>query len=869
IITGQVPDPIVSEEDAALSVTLSNLTVTDPDDTYPDDFTLTLFDGENYSVTGANAITPAPNYNGLLVVQLQVNDPEASSPLFGLSVDVTPVNDPPVITGQSVLQTEEETPLTITVADLIIDDPDLPAQEQTLTLQPGTGYSLEGNTVTPDENIVGTLLVPATVNDGESDSAPFELSIEVGAVNDKPVIDDQLPLSTPEETALLITLNDLIVSDPDNTYPDDFTLTVQDGTNYTRTGNSVLPTVDFNGDLLVPVVVNDGQTDSDSFVLTVSIAPVNDVPIIVGQADLTTAEDTSLLVLVTDLVVTDPDNVFPMDFSLTLQAGSNYSLSGTTVTPDTNYNGQLDVPALVSDGIATSAPFILKITVSSENDTPVLEAPIADQQAVENEPFVFDVSGNFSDSDGDELTFTGSGLPPSGNISIDPDSGVISGTPNFNDTQDFPYEVTITATDDSGAAVSDGFQLTVAALDRANVALAIEVTPSPAMLQDETRWTFTASNAGPSDAIDVALNGDFFGQGLTVSAVQPSNCTVGIEANRETTFTCVLGDLATGATAFVVLTATRNMPGDIAVAAMAAAQGDLPIDPNLDDNDAQLSVSVASELSNGEVQTLGSSTARSFASGDVDGDGDEDLVVGTAAGQPVEIYRGSGFRLFEEGATVLPENASTEGIALTDLDGDGDPDLVFANSGGQPDSVYLNDGSGGFLASVGIGNTDSRDVAVADFSGDGQPDLAFATVQGNPVYLSDGAGGYIPTPDLGASMSLAVASADFNGDGRQDLVFANIGGPSTVWLNDNGTGFSPPIELSIGDSADVVVADFDGNGTPDLAFGRVPSTPGDIPANPVLLNDGAGNFQLAAALGAAATTDILAGDVDGDGFVDL
>jgi hypothetical protein len=498
-----------------------------------------------------------------------------------------------------------------------------------------------------------------------------------------------------------------------------------------------------------------------------------------------------------------------------------------------------------------------------------VETPISDQQAVENEAFVFDVSGNFSDSDGDTLTFTTSGLPPSGNISIDPDSGVISGTPDFNDTQDFPYEVTVTATDDSDAAVSDGFQLTVAALDRANVALAIEVTPSPAMLQDETRWTFTASNAGPSDATDVALNGNFFGQGLSVAAIQPSDCTVGVEANRETVFTCVIGDLNAGATAFVVLTATRNMPGDIAVAAMAAVQGDLPIDPNTDDNDAQLSVSVASELSNGEVQTLGSSTARSFASGDVDGDGDEDLVIGTAAGQPVEIYRGSGFRLFEEGAAVLPENASTEGIALTDLDGDGDPDLVFANSGGQPDSVYLNDGSGGFLSSVAIGNTDSRDVAVADLDGNGQPDLVFATVQGNPVYLSDGTGGYTPTPDLGASMSLGVASADFNGDGRPDLVFANVGAPSTVWLNDNGSGFENPIELAVGDAADVVVADFDGNGTPDLAFGRVPATPGDIPANPVLLNDGNGRFQLSAALGAAATTDILAGDIDEDGFVDL
>jgi hypothetical protein len=206
---------------------------------------------------------------------------------------------------------------------------------------------------------------------------------------------------------------------------------------------------------------------------------------------------------------------------------------------------------------------------------------------------------------------------------------------------------------------------------------------------------------------------------------------------------------------------------------------------------------------------------------------------------------------------------------LADLDGDTDLDLVFANAGGQPDSVYLNDGNGAFLAAAEIGNTDSRDVAVADFNGDGQPDLVFATVQGNPVYLSDGTGGYMPTADLGTSMSLGVGTGDFDGDGRPDIVFANSGGASTLWLNDNGTGFTGPVRLFIGDAADVVVADFDGNSTPDLAFARVPATPGDIPSNPVLLNDGTGNFQLSAALGAAATTTILAGDVGGDDIVDL
>jgi hypothetical protein len=68
-----------------------------------------------------------------------------------------------------------------------------------------------------------------------------------------PVITGQSPLSTLEETGLTITLGDLVVSDPDSIYPDDFTLSVQTGTNYIVVGATITPALDFNGNLSVPV----------------------------------------------------------------------------------------------------------------------------------------------------------------------------------------------------------------------------------------------------------------------------------------------------------------------------------------------------------------------------------------------------------------------------------------------------------------------------------------------------------------------------------------------------------------------------------------------------------------------------------------
>ena len=153
-------------------------------------------------------------------------------------------------------------------------------------VQDGADYTRVGNTLTPDADFNGTLTVPVTVNDGTADSNVFNLSVTVTAVNDPPEITDQAALETAEETDLAITLADLTVSDPDNSYPDDFTLAVQDGADYTRVGNTLTPDADFNGTLTVPVTVNDGTADSNVFTLSVTVTAVNDPPEITGQTAL-------------------------------------------------------------------------------------------------------------------------------------------------------------------------------------------------------------------------------------------------------------------------------------------------------------------------------------------------------------------------------------------------------------------------------------------------------------------------------------------------------------------------------------------------------------------------------------------------------
>jgi VCBS repeat-containing protein len=290
-------------------------------------------------------------------------------PLCSLAATVTitvdNVNDAPVIEGQQPLSTPEETPLPITLADLSVTDVDSDPSSFVLTVQAGTNYTVDGNTITPapdftSEDVNGDLTVPltvpVTVSDGFLDSAVFNLAVTVTPVNDQPVITGQNPVTTPEITEREIVLTDLIVTDPDNAYPADFTLAVQDGADYTRVGNVITPAVDFNGDLTVPVTVTDDSGESNAtsaiFNLTVNVSPVNNQPVITGQVPLplTTPEDTALEITLANLTVTDADNPeYPVGFTLTVLDGTNYTYVGNTITPAQDFNSDVNGDLSVRD----------------------------------------------------------------------------------------------------------------------------------------------------------------------------------------------------------------------------------------------------------------------------------------------------------------------------------------------------------------------------------------------------------------------------------------------------------------------------------------------------------------------------------------
>jgi hypothetical protein len=870
---------------------------------------------DNGNGTGSIACNPAVGDEGVYPVTVTVTDdgpvPAQASDPFSLTVNA---NQPPAATNVSI--SGDPTVRSVLTGNYVYTDAENDLEGASTFRWLRDGVAITGATsrtytvVVADVETALRFEVTPVAASGATPGTPAQ-SGPLVVSNTAPSITGQNPIEIAEDTSREIVLDDLIVSDLDSDFPDDFTLSVRNGANYTRSGangNTITPNLDFNGNLTVPVTVNDGFVDSPVFNLVVTVTPVNDAPTFGGvvpqepnveppcnaidAGKLCTPEDTTLTIVITDLVVDDPDipdqNIFPDDFTLTLDPvvppDANYTLAGpASVTPAENFNGDISVRATVSDAELSSTTFLIPVQVDAVNDAPS-STPIDSQNAIEDSEFTLDVSEFFDDADNDTLAYTATfdpPIPPERNISFDGATGQFSGAPFFNDDDpdDPVYLVTITA-EDGESFTEETFDLTISQLGRANLGLEITVSPETVSPSEELRWTFTTNNPiGPSPGESVELTGRFIGDGLTVSVVGGASCTVNTQAGQ-VDFTCAVGALPIGQTVPVQLSTTASQATEVVAFATSAGTEPVPIDPNPNNNSAVRAIGVADSFSLGAVQYLGDAAIVSMAAGDVNDDGALDIIVGTESGRPVQIYLGAEPREscgcqrdFEAAPLTVPDTGSNRGVALADFDNNGALDLVIVNNGGQPDTVYANDGAGNFSLAATLAPSNGRDVAVGDFNNDGNLDIAVAAGSPNPVYFGDGTGGFSDPPVLlGDETSSGVAVGRFNADNLDDLVFANIGAESRVWTATAGGGFAEAIlpTATVGDAASVAAADLNNDGLDDLVFGRVPADITDIPSNPVLTNQGNATFGAALAeLGISPTNDVLIGDVSDDGILDI
>ncbi|MBL9044426.1 MAG: VCBS repeat-containing protein [Myxococcales bacterium] len=162
---------------------------------------------------------------------------------------------------------------------------------------------------------------------------------------------------------------------------------------------------------------------------------------------------------------------------------------------------------------------------------------------------------------------------------------------------------------------------------------------------------------------------------------------------------------------------------------------------------------------------------------DFNGDGKQDLVVGSDVGNPAVLLGDGNGGLGTPTALMLGQGGCG-GVAAGDFDGDGKADVVTVGTSGNTKITFFGGaGNGTFAAAVTTdipSTTDHRYAEAVDLDRDGRLDLVFSSMTSSPgvvhVFRNRGGGRFDPVTALSVSNNpWGLALGDLNGDGKEDL----------------------------------------------------------------------------------------------------
>lgn len=279
----------------------------------------------------------------------------------------------------------------------------------------------------------------------------------------------------------------------------------------------------------------------------------------------------------------------------------------------------------------------------------------------------------------------------------------------------------------------------------------------------------------------------------------------------------------------------------------------------------------------------GASASYSIDYGDVNNDGDIDLLTGInlANGQKsVGWYENLGNGSFAPPEEIhMVGTTDLKGARFMDADEDGNLDVLIIKDNSDNVVLYLGDGNGGFGPSQILGSLGYLPAAflIVDWDGDGKEDILFS----EPDFLAQlrwfrnlGSGAFAPeTSLLFAEGDILHIRADFiDNDNILDLVVA-VATPTFMrkvkWMKGDGTGgITSTTEIVSGSFSlsGLTLGDFNNNDAIDFAITSSNST--DFTR--WYANDGAGNFSFQQTIGNAINPlRIATGDLNSDGHLDL
>lgn len=531
-------------EDTTLPLTLGG------DDPDGDELTCRLVTPPEHGAVVVNEdcsaeYTPDPDYNGPDAFEFEVDDDQGGTDVGLVEITVTPTNDPPVAQDDSETISNEDTDAVIDVLDNDgdIDGDDLTIVNATDSSQGGAVTVNSDGTVTytPPLNFTGTDTFEYTVCDPDNECDTATVTLEVVAINDPPVADDD-SATTDEDVPVTIDILDGDTDVDGNVDPD----TVQIGTSPSN-GNVIVnadgtveyaPDPNFHGtDTFTYTICDDGSPTpiecSNEATVTVTIDPVNDAPEAAGIPDQSIPEDQTLTI---GVACTDIDGDTPSVAAADLPSGAGFVDHGDgtgTITYTPGYDVVAhpdservfsDVAITCDDGNGGTDVRTFDITVADVNRAP---QPSDDSTSTDEDTEVtIDILGNDSDPDGEDAIDTAriTSDPSDGTVSINGD-GTITYDPDddFNGTDSFTYE-----TCDDVASPQQ-------ACAEATVTVTVDPVNDPPVATDDTEGT----DEDTPVTISVRNNdNDVDGDPITITnSTSPSNGSVDCSSGTECVYT--------------------------------------------------------------------------------------------------------------------------------------------------------------------------------------------------------------------------------------------------------------------------------------------------------------------------------------------
>lgn len=266
--------------------------------------------------------------------------------------------------------------------------------------------------------------------------------------------------------------------------------------------------------------------------------------------------------------------------------------------------------------------------------------------------------------------------------------------------------------------------------------------------------------------------------------------------------------------------------------------------------------------------TSESKDTRQVLLGDFDGDGDLDYLSGNSDGGNVyrlDLYTNNGTGAFSN--ATFGSSESFQEATAGDIDGDGDLDLIYAYTAGGALARVKNSGAATFVQDNFSSATLYEDVLLNDFNNDGSLDV-LAAGSNYALFLNTGHGLFVQTGSVLPTLS-DVTTADFNSDGYLDVATSDGSQNFRVYLNSGTGSFTRSYNTTLGTNGPVIAGDFDGDGNIDVVAGSA--------TNQILveINNGNGTSFGFPSGGAAVASNLntlrslAAADVDNDGDLDV